>query len=125
MAARRRTLAPQGEEVVGDLILRCEGEARASKDEVAYYAMVPKSESDGERSEPGEGLNAHLPSSRPHDNYPSRGLPVAVAVILLSMKRSAPKLRIDVSCRSTLTSATAAPAERARSSAILRASSLA
>src|SRR6185369_9697727 len=27
-AARRRTLAPQDEEVLGDLILRCEGEAR-------------------------------------------------------------------------------------------------
>jgi len=42
-AARRRTLAPQREEVVGDLILRCEGEARASKDEVIYYAMIPYS----------------------------------------------------------------------------------
>jgi hypothetical protein len=39
-AARRRTLAPQREEVSGDLILRCEGEARASKDEVKY-AMIP------------------------------------------------------------------------------------
>ena len=35
-------LTPQGEEVSGDLILRCEGEARASKDEVAYYAMIPE-----------------------------------------------------------------------------------
>src|SRR4029079_50820 len=41
-AARRRTLASQGEEVSGDLILRCEGEARASKDEVTYYAMIPQ-----------------------------------------------------------------------------------
>ena len=29
------------EEVLGDLILRCEGEARASKGEVAHYAKVP------------------------------------------------------------------------------------
>jgi len=32
---------------LGGLILRCEGEARASKDEVAYYAMIPQT---------GEGL---------------------------------------------------------------------
>jgi hypothetical protein len=33
-------LAPQDEEVLGRLILRCEGEARASEDEVACYATV-------------------------------------------------------------------------------------
>ena len=27
---------------MGGLILRCEGEARASKDEVAYYGMIPQ-----------------------------------------------------------------------------------
>jgi hypothetical protein len=39
--SRLATLAPLDEEVLGGLILRCEGEARASKDEVAYYAMIP------------------------------------------------------------------------------------
>jgi len=40
--SRLATLAPLDEEVLGGLILRCEGEARASKDEVAYYAMIPE-----------------------------------------------------------------------------------
>ena len=38
-------LAPQDDEEVFlrlGLILRCEGEARASKDEVTYYAMIPQ-----------------------------------------------------------------------------------
>jgi hypothetical protein len=39
--SRLASLAPQDEEVLGDLILRCEGEARASKGEVAHYAKVP------------------------------------------------------------------------------------
>ena len=40
--SRLASLAPLDEEVLGGLILRCEGEARASKDEVAYYAMIPQ-----------------------------------------------------------------------------------
>jgi hypothetical protein len=35
-----RSLLRQDEEFLGDLILRCEGEARALKDEVARYATV-------------------------------------------------------------------------------------
>jgi hypothetical protein len=56
----------------GDLILRCEGEARASKDEVAHYATIPAKQiaEEGyslspcasgaraaERSEAGEGFS--------------------------------------------------------------------
>src|SRR4026207_2195437 len=63
-AARRTTLAPQREEVSGDLILRCEGEARASKDEVIYYAMIPQA---------GEvRWHLHPLGLRPHDFSPPR-----------------------------------------------------
>jgi len=53
--SRLATLAPLDEEVLGGLILRCEGKARASKDEAAYYAMIPDRERAAERSEAGEG----------------------------------------------------------------------
>jgi hypothetical protein len=36
----------------GDLILRCEGEARASKDEVAHYATIPLGGEVGEGGSP-------------------------------------------------------------------------
>src|SRR3954454_5695873 len=73
-----RSLLRMMRRFLGDLILRCEGEARASKDEVARYATLPQLVGEGGEGESPSrvraphppGADAPAPLSRSHGRGP-------------------------------------------------------